>query len=138
MKVLIDTNVILDFLMEREPYKTDAVKIIKMCAEKKLEGYLAAHTISNLFFILRKQFDIPKRREILLSLCRIFNIPSLDKNVIMISLKNDEFSDFEDCLQMESAKIVEADYIITRNPSDFKASKIMVIEPSEFLEQYSE
>lgn len=136
MKVLIDTNVILDFLIEREPYKSDAVRIIKICSEKKIEGYLAAHTISNLFFILRKHFDIPKRREILISLCRIFNIPSLDKEMIVSALKNDDFSDFEDCLQMESAKAVEADYIITRNPSDFKESEITVIEPQYFLEQY--
>lgn len=56
--------------------------------------------------------------------------------MIVTALKNDDFSDFEDWLQMESAKVVEADYIITRNPSDFKASKIKVIEPKYFLEQY--
>ena len=51
MVILIDTNVIMDFLIQREPYAQDAIKIVNLCYTKKLNGYLAAHTISNLFYI---------------------------------------------------------------------------------------
>lgn len=57
MVILIDTNIIIDFLMKRQPYLEDAVKIISLCTEKKVKGYLAAHTVSNLFYILRKEYS---------------------------------------------------------------------------------
>ena len=65
MVVLVDTNVVMDFLVNRKPYADDAVKIVNLCRRKKVTGYLAAHTISNLFYILRKDFSISQRREML-------------------------------------------------------------------------
>lgn len=56
MVALVDTNVIIDFLVNRKPYADDAAKIVDLCRKKKVTGYLAAHTISNLFYILRKTF----------------------------------------------------------------------------------
>lgn len=133
MKVLIDTNVIIDFLVNREPYAKEAVHILELCSDKKIEGHIAAHTISNLFFILRKNYSISHRKEMISALCNIFEISSIDKNKIIQSTLNDSFNDFEDCLQFECAKEVNADYIITRNPSDFINSSIKVIEPKDFL-----
>lgn len=62
MKVLVDTNVIMDALIGRQSYFDDADKIIKMCADRKLQGYLAAHSIPNLFYILRKYLLLEDRR----------------------------------------------------------------------------
>lgn len=137
MVVLIDTNIIVDFLTEREPFARDAVQVINLCYQKKVKGYLAAHTVSNLFYILRKDFSVPQRKEILSSLCRIFEISGIDKEKIITALSNNSFSDFEDCLQMECAAEVSADYIITRNISDFIHSTISVLEPKDFLKIFS-
>lgn len=133
MVVLIDTNVIIDFLMKREPYAEDAIKIVSLCNEKIISGYIAAHTISNIFYILRKEFSAKQRKEVLEAICGVFEISEIDKKKILAALENDKFDDLEDCLQMECAVEVGADYIITRNPSDFVNSEIAIIEPSDFL-----
>lgn len=133
MVVLIDTNVIIDFLMKREPYAQDAIDIVDLCNKKQVDGYLAAHTIPNLFYIMRKDFSVAQRREMLNALCRIFKISGIDSRTILAALKIDTFEDFEDCLQMECAVETGAEYIITRNPVDFVNSKVNVIKPKEFL-----
>lgn len=69
MVVLIDTNVLLDFLLGREPYFSDADKIIKLCANQKIRGFMAAHSVPNMFYILRKAMTEEIRREVLLNLC---------------------------------------------------------------------
>ena len=87
-----------------------------------------------MFFILRKDYNSKERREILLSLCSIFDIEGIDKVKLMAGLQNEEFSDFEDCLQMECAKSFGAEYIVTRNINDYKISEIKAILPKDYLE----
>lgn len=133
-KILIDTNVLLDYLLEREPYFENAKKIVALCVEGKVKGCIAAHSICNMFFILRKDFSSKERREILFTLCSIFDVEGINKQKILSGLVNEEFLDFEDCLQMECAKAYGADYIVTRNVSDYITSKIQAIEPKDYLE----
>ena len=132
-KVLVDTNVLLDYLLMREPFYEDSYKIVSDCVEGKLDGCIAAHSISNMFFILRKEFDIKERREILISICKIFTVEGIDFEKILAGLYNEDFSDFEDCLQMECAKAFGAEYIITRNVADYQNSEIPPVTPQEFL-----
>lgn len=105
--------------MKRELYAKEAIKIIDLCNKKQLTGYIAAHTVSNLFYILRKDFSVVQRKEILTALCGIFEISGIDRSKIIAALDNDGFVDLEDCLQMECAMEIGAEYIITRNLSDF-------------------
>lgn len=133
-KILIDTNVLLDYLLERDPFFEDAKKVILSCTEGDTKGCIAAHSISNMFFILRKDYTAGERREILSSLCTIFDVEGIDKAKLLAGLANEEFSDFEDCLQMECAKSYGAEYIVTRNVADYSASEIKAILPSEYLE----
>ena len=114
-RILVDTNVLLDYLLTREPFYGDAEKIIHGCVDGKAKGCIAAHSISNMFFILRKDYSAEERREVLSSLCSIFDVEGIDKAKLLSGLQNEEFSDFEDCLQMECAKAYKADYIVTRN-----------------------
>lgn len=132
LRILVDTNVLLDYLLCREPFEQDARRIIFACKQKKVIACIAAHSISNMFFILRKEFSVEERRGILTSLCQLFEIEGIDKNKILEALANENFSDFEDCLQMECALAFKADYIVTRNVNDFKGSKIPCLEPGEF------
>lgn len=133
-KILIDTNVLLDYLLEREPFFEDAKKVILSCTEGNTRGCIAAHSISNMFFILRKDYTTKERREILSNICAIFDIEGIDKARLLSGLANEDFSDFEDCLQMECAKSYGAEYIVTRNVSDYSASDIKAVLPSEYLE----
>lgn len=87
-----------------------------------------------MFFILRKDYTAKERREILSNLYTIFEVEGIDKAKLLSGLANEEFSDFEDCLQMECAKSYGAAYIVTRNVSDYSTSDIKAILPSEYLE----
>ncbi len=133
-RILIDTNILIDYLLTREPFYEDAKAVVSSCVDGKTKGCIASHSISNMFFILRKDYNSKERREILLSLCSIFDIEGIDKVKLMAGLQNEEFSDFEDCLQMECAKSFGAEYIVTRNINDYKISEIKAILPKDYLE----
>nr|DAK69082.1 MAG TPA: PIN domain [Caudoviricetes sp.] len=132
-KILIDTNVLLDYLVEREPFYEDAKNVVLTCTEENTRGCIAAHSIPNMYFILRKEFSSEERRQLLSNLCEIFDVEGIDKDKLLAGLENENFSDFEDCLQMECAKNYGAEYIVTRNISDFSSSDIKAILPSEYL-----
>lgn len=87
----------------------------------------------NTFYILRKDYSVQERRKMLLSIIKIFTVVGIDKDKIITSLQNDDFFDVEDCLQLECAKEVNAQYIISRNINDFMKSSIPCISPELFL-----
>lgn len=132
MVVLIDTNVIIDFLITREPYFESSSKVIEKCAAGELSGYIAFHSVPNLWYILRK---IPedKRRKWIADICDFLKVTGVDHNEVLSALRAAEFKDFEDCLQDKCAKNVGAKYIITRNTADFDKSEVQAISPEEFL-----
>ena len=74
-----------------------------------------------------------ERREALSNLCLIFDVEGIDKGKILDGLQNEDFSDFEDCLQMECAVAYRAEYIVTRNIDDYKTSEVKAILPNEYL-----
>lgn len=134
MVILVDTNIIVDVLMKREPYMQEAQEILTKCASREITGYLAAHSIPNLFYILRKSYTQEESRTFIKELCSIFRISDLNAKKILSAAENKSFSDFEDCLQEECALEVMADYIVTRNPTDFVSSRVRIIKPRELLE----
>ncbi|MDE6313040.1 MAG: PIN domain-containing protein [Lachnospiraceae bacterium] len=129
-RILIDTNVLLDYLLTREPFYEDAKNVLLTCVDGKVKGCIAAHSISNMFFILRKDYNVKERREILYKLCLIFDVEGIDKAKLLVGLQNE---DFEDCLQMECAKAYGAEYIVTRNVADYTASEVKAILPKDYL-----
>ena len=131
--IWVDTNIILDIFLDREPYTEEARLIMTKCADREVIGYLAAHSIPNLFYILRKAYSQRERRRLIRNLCDIFRISDLNTEKIISAVENEEFTDFEDCLQEECAVEAMADYIVTRNPADYKQSRVKVIEPDEFI-----
>lgn len=133
MNVLIDTNVMLDYLIKREPYYKDASEIFFMCASGKLNGCIAAHSVINAFYILRKSLSAEKRRKMLLDLCEITNVIGIDQRDVLSVLNDKGFADMEDCLQSECAAKCGAEYVITRNVKDFVESKVAAIEPRDFI-----
>lgn len=132
MIVLIDTNVILDFLLTREPAYQAASNIILKCANKEIKGYIAFHSISILWYVLRKVPE-EKRRSYLADICSLLQVTAASHVEIVRAINMKEFKDFEDCLQDRCAKNVGANYIITRNISDFSHAEVPAILPEEFL-----
>lgn len=131
MKILVDTNVLLDYLLKRIPYEEDARRIVLACKKKEIEGCIAAHSVSNIFYILRKEYSEQERRIILTDICRLFYVEGIDQNKIIKALQNDHFRDFEDCLQMQCAEACSVDYIVSRNIGDFVCSSIPCILPKD-------
>lgn len=136
MNILVDTNVLLDYLTKREPFFNNSEKIISMCACRKLRGYIAAHSIMNSFYILRKKYSPEERRNMLLQFFDVFSIVGIDELKIRKSFIDHNFKDIEDCLQAECAVDCIASYVVTRNIKDFSASIIPPITPDDFLRLY--
>ena len=134
MVILIDTNIIMDVILKREPFFEASYAIHQKCQNKEIDGYLAAHTITNFFYSTRKEISTDERRGIVSNLLKIFKVVPLDEEKFSAAVQNYEFKDFEDCLQLECAKAINADYIITRDKNDFKLSEIPAINPAELCE----
>ncbi len=115
LRILVDTNILLDYLLEREPYEEPARVIIKSCQKKMIDGCIAAHSITNIFYILRKNYSIEEHKGILLDICKIFYVEGIDVYKLRSALVNEDILDFEDCLQVECAKNFYVDYIVSRN-----------------------
>lgn len=133
MKVLIDTNVILDVLCARENFLEASSKVWKYCEVNKLEGYICALSIPNIVYILRKELTPERIQQIIDQLFLIFTVVDLKAE----DLKKAAYmktSDYEDALQMTCASRIKADFIITRNIRDFIDSKIPAITPLELFE----
>ena len=135
MRILIDTNVLIDYILRREPYTDDAEKIIFLCKNMQIEGCIAAHSVMNIFYILRKLMTLEKRKKFLNHISEFIEIVGIDRRKIMSAVNNDQFTDVEDCLQSECAKEFSADYIVTRNVKDFQNSTIPAISPDDFLKK---
>ena len=135
MVILIDTNVILDNLISRQPFSDIANDVLNLCFQQKCDGYIAAHSITNIFYILRKEFTVSERKKLLIELCEFIEVAGIQKKQIIDALANEDFNDFEDRLQVECAILVNADFIVTRNITDFNISPIPAILPEDFLQK---
>jgi predicted nucleic acid-binding protein len=136
MKILIDTDVILDFLINREPFFEESYAVIQRCLED-VDGYISAHSANNIFYILRKHCSIEERRHLLYEICSILEVVGINKEHIFNSINNERFADFEDCLQVECAKSKGLNFIVTRNTSDFLNSEIIAILPTDFCAKFA-
>lgn len=138
MVLLIDTNILIDVLCEREEFLDDSKKVFDLCYSGKIKGVIAAHSITNIFYILRKGYTDEQRRNLLLSLFTYFGVSSIDEQKLRSALIRSDFADFEDCLQNECAVEEKADCIITRNKKDFENADVKVYTPGEFIEYLEE
>lgn len=134
MKVLIDINVILDVFCKRSDFYEDSAKIFKLCEVKKISGVISALTVPNIIYILRKELDAEKTKEILDNLFLIFSVVDLKADDLR-KAADLKFKDYEDAVQSVCAARIKANYIITRNVKDFPESKVRAIKPAELLER---
>jgi predicted nucleic acid-binding protein len=132
-KVLIDTDVILDFFFDRKPFSEQAAKIFSLCETKSIQGYITPVIISNVYYLLRQTAKHEKVIEKLNLLLSITEVLVMNKEVVMTAISS-KFKDFEDALQNYAAtKAGMIDTILTRNVKDFKNSEIAVFTPEDYL-----
>ena len=134
IRVLIDTNVILDWIMVREPNATNAKQIMEQCLFGKVQGYIAAHSLTDIFYILRKDYSVERRKLLLQLLCEGMNVVPESQQIILRALRRKEWRDLEDALQMQCAKEAGVEYIITQTLKDFRTSEIEAICEEKFCE----
>ncbi len=133
MALLIDANVILNYLLKRDGEDSDqSSEIIMKCAKGDFVGYIAFHTLSIIWYVLRKK-ESRVRREYLKAICKIFTVANASQEAIIAAIENSQFADFEDCLQDKCAADVSADYIITCNIRDYANSETKAITPGDFI-----
>lgn len=132
MKLLIDANILLDVLQNREPHVQASSTIWKLCETEQAKGFVSALTFANLVYIMRKELEPKRVEEVLQALSLIFEF--VDLNVSDLSRAAGlNWSDFEDAVQSVTAERIHADYIITRNVRDFAKSSVTAFTPSELL-----
>ena len=119
LKVLIDTNVIITFItLRKDKYTFEAQEIIRKYAEGEIDGYIAFHSLSIIWYVLDDYPD-EKRREWIEKICRILTVASADNRSVIAAVENAAFRDFEDALHDCCADNSAADYIVTANIKDF-------------------
>ena len=133
MLVLFDTNIILDVLEKRLPFYDASKAVMESCVSGDVTGYIALHSISNIFYILRKHYSTADRRKLLLNILDLLQVAGADHENVRNALQREDFFDFEDCLQDECAKQIHADYIVTRNINDFSTSSVPAVIPEDLL-----
>ena len=112
--LLIDTNILLNYITNREdPYLEQSVEIVRKCAIGECTGYIAFHTLSTLWYVLRKRSD-SVRRQNLKDLCEIFTVAVASQEEIIDAIEKDFFEDFEDCLQDKCVNFPQFLYIYTK------------------------
>ena len=131
-KAFIDTDVILDFMIAREPFALDAARIFSLSENKEISICTTGLVFSNAYYILRKLGTHKKVIEKLTQLSKIIEIIGLSKDTVMQALGSD-FSDFEDALQHYAALTGGVKVIITRNTKDYKNSQLAVLTPDQYL-----
>ena len=134
MKILVDTNVVLDVLCNRAEFVDASSRVWKCCEVGKIKGYLSALSVPKIVYILRKELTPQRTQEIIEQLAMIFDVVDL-RGSDLKSAAALHASDYEDALHMCQASRIHADYIVTRNIRDFMDSRIPALKPSELLER---
>ena len=134
-KVLIDTDVILDFFFDRQPFAEYATELFLLCENKTVQGFTTPVIISNVYYLLKKTAKHEIIIEKLKQLLNIIEIAEMNKHIVIEAL-NSKFKDFEDALQNFTA-INHGDIkiIITRNVKDFQKSDLAVLTPEMYLKK---
>ena len=134
MKILLDTNILIPYLSGREDrFSSACEKIVQMCAEEEIEGVVAFHSLSTVWYVARKAPD-ELRRGYIRTICVLFSIAGAKNEAVLQAVDRLAFRDFEDALQDCCAQEADCDYIITANGRDFAGrSRIPAVSPDEFL-----
>jgi predicted nucleic acid-binding protein len=134
VRILLDTNVVLDVLQAREPFVYSATQLFAHIERGEIEGVLCATTVTTLDYLLTRAMSREQAKAILQRLLGLFGVAAVTRTVIEDALAS-SMPDFEDAVLAFAASQAGAERIITRNPRDFRSSPVLVLDPLEFLAQ---
>lgn len=132
MRLFLDLNVVLDVLAKRDPWAKDSSAVLSFIAARKARGYLAAHSVTTLQYLLRKHLGAERAAGALIDLLGVLRAAAVDHDAHLEALSLG-WADFEDAVQAICALRLSADYIVTRDPKPFGAFPIPAVSPSEIL-----
>jgi predicted nucleic acid-binding protein len=132
MRVLLDTDVVLDVVLAREPFAQASVQLFKLHEQGKIDAYIAAITPINVFYITRKIKGGATARQAVDLLLSSLAVCPLSHGVLDEAYKL-PFADYEDAVQHASATANGLDTIVTRDINDYKNATILVLSPTDFL-----
>jgi predicted nucleic acid-binding protein len=130
LKILFDTNIVLDVLMDRMPFSDTAVELFSRVEDGAIIGYLCSTTITTVYYLASKALGAARAQEEIGKLLSLFEVAQVNRLVLESALVAD-FNDFEDAVIHEAACHVGADAIVTRNPKDFKKSRVSIYSSEE-------
>ncbi len=137
MKILIDTNIIVDVALEREPFFAESDRILTFVEEAQIQGYISASTFSDLYYIIRRDRGRDWTLDFLRQLATFCQVATVDNSVISIALTC-KFKDFEDAIQYSTAVINLIDAIVTRNPRDFPVTTPRIVTPNQLIQELTD
>ncbi len=135
MNALIDTNILLDILLDRTPFAVLAEKVIETANQSGIDLFVSATTVTDVYYIARKEKGHEQTLELIADLLNCVDVAAVDKAVILHALYSG-FRDFEDAVQEGAAKRADISIIVTRNGNDFRESELDVYSPEAFVERY--
>ena len=134
-RVFIDSDIILDVALAREPFFSASKMILVMAEYNFIIGHISSNCIANIYYILRKSGGDSNSRKFISIIVKYITVITIDHQNVLEALKS-KFSDFEDALQYYSAVENQCEYIVTSNTDDYKNSKIKVVLPEEFIRMF--
>ncbi len=134
---LLDTNIIVDIVAARQPFVETAKEVFRKLGEKKFVGYITASSITDVYYLAEKEKGRTEAALATQRIARILEILPVNREIIEKAFVS-PILDFEDAVQVESAKAVGVQVIVTRNPKDLTYSHLAVFEPEEFVKYLSQ
>ena len=131
-RVLFDTNVLLDVLLDRQPYVEASAAAWAIVESGISEGVLAAHAVTTIHYLARKHMGIVKAKRILATVVKVFGVAAVDNAVILEALQL-PFNDFEDAVTAAAARVAGCDCIVTRDPKGFRGSPVRSLTPEAVI-----
>ena len=132
LRILVDLNVVMDVVDKRYAFMEDSVAVWRAVETGQVTGFLAAHSLTTLFYLVAKQIGHQQATAVLLKTLQVFSVAYVDEQVIHQAL-DWGWRDFEDAVQMAAAVHTGLDYLVTRNPKDFQSHPIPVLLPAHLL-----
>jgi predicted nucleic acid-binding protein len=132
MKILLDTNIIVDVAVERQPYFEASQQVLLLVEQKQIEGYVSASTFSDIYYIVRKARGKDWTIDFLNWIVNFCQVATVNDEAVRIALSAN-FNDFEDAVQYGTARVNQLDAIATRNPQDFPVETPRIVSPSDLI-----
>ena len=136
MRIMCDTNVIIDVLLEREPFVNDSYEVLRLCEDHIIEGFISSSTITDIYYLVKKYtHSNDMAYEAIGKILEIVKVCTVSNDEALKAFQA-KAKDFEDSLVATCAKSIKCDHIVTRNKKDFEEFGISLLTPSELLEKY--